>query len=65
MIAQHQTGGSAEGPLQMSVPHLPTSCAGGLAVGAMLATHQPIVREKVLDPGEALDGMDLLEHRQG
>ena len=64
VVAKEEGRGLREGPLQMDVADLGSSGSELLARRAVLALHEPRVREKVLDAWEAADVVDLVEDRE-
>jgi len=54
----------AEGPLEMGVADLVSRRSEHLAGRGLLALHQPGIGEEVLDPGKALDVVELVEERE-
>ncbi len=65
VVAQEEDGSLGEGPLQVDVADLGAPGPELLACGAVVALHEPRVREEVLHPLEASDVVNLIEDRQG
>lgn len=66
LAVAHKEGGSfGEGPLEMRVADLRSPGSEPLAGRAVLALDQPGIGEEVLDSGEAVDVVDLVEDRHG
>ena len=65
VFSKEQDGGLGEGPLEMGVADLPPARAETLAGGFPGALDEAGVGGEVLDRGEAVDVVDLVEDRQG
>src|SRR5215218_3480789 len=64
VAAQKQGGSFGEGPLEVDIDHLPTGKFFRLAGRLMRSLHQASIGEKVLDPGEAAEVVNLVEQGQ-
>ena len=65
ILAKEEHGGLREGPLQMRVADLRAGGAGAFAAGLFGASDQPSVGREVLDGGETMDVVDLVEDDEG
>jgi hypothetical protein len=64
VASQKQGGGFGEGPLEMDIPHLGSGQLFCLAGRFMRPLDQASVGEKVLDPGEPAEVVNLVEQGQ-
>jgi len=65
IVPQEENGGFGESPLQVNVPDLGSAGSESFPRRALLAFHQSSVGGEVLDPFEALDLVNLVEHGHG
>ena len=64
VLAEEQDGGLRESPLEMNVSDLAAAVPQALAGGLLRALDEARIRGEVLDAGEAVNVVDLIEDRQ-
>jgi hypothetical protein len=65
ILAQEQDSGFAESPFEMGIADLSAAMAEDFSGRAFLGLDESRVGEELLDPGEAIDVLDLVEQDKG